>query len=200
MKSIYDQYDADGNGQISLAEFIEAHSAIPSNVSATDLFASIDRQNKGSIGIAEWLHLYFPYLPMADIRRAVVHYTPKPPPTPPKTPPKTLHDCPGAAEEISAIFGHWDTKGKGCVNVSDLASPLLRCGITKETAEEWIQESRSSGSGSAFDAADLARVLESVYTAELENAEERNAEEESAAQLSRTLEVNTDAELLTQGA
>jgi len=201
VKSIYDQYDSDGDGEMTREEFVCAHSKLSStsNVSGTDLFASIDKQNKGRVGLAEWLHKFFPYLPMVDVRRAVAYYKPKPPPSPPPTPPKTLHDCPGAAEEISAIFGTWDTEGKGHVNVADIASPLYRCGITAETAHEWIKELRN-GSEGAFDAADLARVLEPVYTAELENAAEEQVEETSKAQLTVVLGINVGSNLLAQGA
>ena len=138
-KSIFDRYDTDGDGSISADEFVRALKQHAPLVEGADLFMKLDRNMTGVIGLVQWLHIYFPHVHMSECRRVVSKYLPKPrTPTPPSV--KTLEDCPGAKEEIKAIFQHWDKQGNGNISLEDLQSPLVRCGISGTTALLWLND------------------------------------------------------------
>jgi len=209
-KSIFDRYDTDGDGSISADEFVRALKQHAPLVEGADLFMKLDRNMTGVIGLVQWLHIYFPHVHMSECRRVVSKYLPKPrTPTPPSV--KTLEDCPGAKEEIKAIFQHWDKQGNGNISLEDLQSPLVRCGISGTTALLWLNDgwegspvgSPTVGSlkgtlsnGGQIDEAAIAKVLASVY---IEGAEPVNSSKKKVKRQSQILrDLELSAELISQ--
>lgn len=212
--SIFIEHDTDGNGLIDREEFGAAvrrleerddstwrklkGAAGDSGSLAAAMYESAARKNKKRDGItlSQFVGLFFPYLPQAEVERACHHYTYKPPP-PPK-PEKTLDDVEGAREEIDAIFHSLDKENDGFVKVSALQPMMQRIGISEQEAQNWISNLPSNGpwykrvpglqrKKSKLDQKDIEDLLAPTYIEAAESPQAKTKE-----QLQRELDWNSE--------
>lgn len=146
------------------------------------------------INLVQFVALYFPYLPEAEVARACHHYTYKPPKKTKRE--KTLDDVEGAREEIATIFQNMDTDHDGFVRVKSLEPMFHRIGLTNEDTHEWLQNLPSAAKldrrKSKLDALDLEHLLAPTYIAQVLSPEQPLSREQLERQMEWNREIYVD--------
>jgi len=214
VQALFQDYDRDGDGLISLDEFCAAvarqhdddaallgrQPRILSHAEA--IYESIMRREKirpAGIGLVQFVSLYFAHLSRADVERAVRKYTYKAPLRPPRE--TTLEDIEGAKEEIKGIFASLDSDHDGLVRVASLEPMFQRTGLGETTIHEWLRNLGLQGSleepqqlerlKSKLDLGDLTELLAPVY---IDSAKEKMSYA-TAREIQRKLDFNSDLKL-----
>jgi len=211
--AVFMEHDSDGNGVIDQEEFVRAVMRLESRdlvgrhmperlrkrpsagetlekhaVAMLDTLTRSRRIDGEGITLDTFVGLYFPYLPIHEVKRACQHYTYKSPK--PEKKEKTLDDVVGAREEISAIFDNLDSDHDGLVRVKSLKPLLTKIGIEEDELDGWLQELPGANlqrMKSRLDATDLEHLLAPAYIAEVQSPKTL-----SKAELERQIEWNNE--------
>ena len=155
LKQVFDEYDKDGSGKISMQEFRESlrtkhQQAGPQvgkksslherqavkGISIADLsegvFHEMDRDGSGDVTFEELVHLMYP-LASADEKKLMMGWV-APAAEPEAEVEASLSE--GAVKEIRAIFKMYDTDKSGKLSAKEVHKALERTALTKEEITE----------------------------------------------------------------
>jgi len=211
--AVFKEHDEDGDGVITQEEFVRAVMRVEGRelvgrysegmrqlrptagetlekhaVAMLDTLTRSRRIDGEGISLETFVGLYFPYLPVHEVKRACHYYTYKPPKPTKKE--KTIDDVEGAREEISAIFERMDSDHDGFVRVSSMRPMLKKIGIQDEDMDEWLQELPGASlqrMKSKLDATDVENLLAPTYIAQVQSPKQL-----SKAELERQMEWNKE--------
>ena len=151
LKKIFDDYDLDGNGSISIKELREAlkgerrkqpaggakrKGSITLADLAEPLFYELDNNGDGSINFSELLKVMFPLANDRD-KQTMLSWVagPKPKIAPTKT--ELTSEQRG---EIRAIFNLYDKGNNGELTIKELTQALETCGMTRKEIDELFEQ------------------------------------------------------------
>lgn len=170
LKQIFDEYDEDGEGSVSITELKKAlhkqkeekaRAAVMSNDLATrqaatgvdlssliePLFRELDKNGDGTVEFIELLRVMFPFANKADLDTMMMWVEKKKSPEP---------ERPGLKEdqvaEMRAIFNVYDTDRSSLLSLLELQDALTSCGMSRKEIKELFAKADVDNSGSvSFD-------------------------------------------------
>lgn len=129
-----------GDTVAALAEHRYLHGAHAQRQHASAMFLTMvakkPEEEMHQISLEEFVHMYFPHLSRAAVKKACDKYQKKPPPQKRKT----LADVKGALEEVQAVFAGLDSDNDGLVRVRSLEPLMMKLGISERDVEDWLKE------------------------------------------------------------
>jgi Ca2+-binding EF-hand superfamily protein len=158
--AIFQNYDADGSGQISVQELQSAMSQNADHLSglSASMFSAVDKDGSGEVCFRELLALYFPYATRAELDFLESRL--------PKEKPKEVetekHLTEEQREEISAIFRQWDEDGSDGISLEELQEAMSTAGFSEEELEEMFRTYDGDGNG-FLDEEEFTQAMANCY-------------------------------------
>jgi len=180
LKKVFDEYDKDGSGRISLAEFtaslkLKREMAAPKpgekssldqrnaakGISLVDLsegvFHEMDEDGDGEVGFAELLKLFYRYARPDEIEAMMSYVAPEPEPEPEPKPELSKE----AIQQIRQIFKLYDKDKSGSLTFAELKKALEKTGIDPEEIKEYFDTYDGDGNGT-IDKEEFEKLMEST--------------------------------------
>ncbi|KAG8467710.1 hypothetical protein KFE25_006762 [Diacronema lutheri] len=136
LKQVYDEYDRDKSGSVSVAEMQLALKSSALAGSTDTMLSELDRNGDGSVDFHELLKLLYPFANATDFAAMVEWVAP---PLPPAPPPKRELSA-SQLEEIRAIFALYDKDGSGGLTVKELKQAMKDTFLEAEEVEEMYRK------------------------------------------------------------
>jgi Ca2+-binding EF-hand superfamily protein len=137
LKAIFDEYDKDGDGSISLSELYTSINSWDTSMTGmvSAMFGQMDTDNSGRISFPEMLARLYPQASATQVKRMAekvgIVFADTVPPPPPR-----LTLTPAQVEEVLEIFKLYDTDSNGTISLAELTEAMKPMGFKKEEVIE----------------------------------------------------------------
>jgi len=180
LKKVFDQYDKDGSGKVTLDEFgqaIKSHQQknaprpgekstleqrqAQKGLSILDLsesvFHEMDTDGDGDVTFAELLKLMFKFARPDELETMMSWVAPEPEPEPEPKPELSKE----AVQQIKSIFKLYDKDKSGRLTVKELKTALEKTGLDVDEIKQYIKDYDADGNNE-IDIGEFTKLMEST--------------------------------------
>eukprot|EP00297_Palpitomonas_bilix_P011737 CAMPEP_0113911706 /NCGR_PEP_ID=MMETSP0780_2-20120614/28400_1 /TAXON_ID=652834 /ORGANISM="Palpitomonas bilix" /LENGTH=326 /DNA_ID=CAMNT_0000908343 /DNA_START=327 /DNA_END=1307 /DNA_ORIENTATION=+ /assembly_acc=CAM_ASM_000599 len=150
-KSIFDEYDVDKNGSLTMQEMSEKMEEDPTfaSIDVTTVFKSVDKDRSGAITFSELLRMLYPYTSKARLTE-MLKFVAQQDIKPLSKKEDVLTD--EQTQELKEIFELYDVDNSGTISLAEIRPILVNCGYEdEEVSKIWKERDKDRSGELEFD-------------------------------------------------